>query len=620
MAYNRYYTQFEDENAWQYTLYIIPSNANVSTLLPDNPAFFDSTFTSIELPKDFLMRSMSIETELGEIPSGIVSQTMQMTLNLASLQGTANFDSLREQLLQGATSNGVGYNSIGEGRSQFNIFGQLNANYFRKFNVFILMVNDGSGIRPVFIGAQKYSAENELTVSKLSDILEFKVECFDIMRCIGESISHITFMDYMVEGKYRPPEAINYGDSFNEFSNVGKTKLGYYSIGYTDSKGNARSSVDRLINDYEFNVSTFERMRALLNDMFTQYMRGFTWNLSSSVSLPLPFGKAWKFFKPRANYATTPVDEVTKPAYISEIWKIPDGKDQLEPNLKGGAFFDSTAFGKFGNAYEILNSLIENSLEIYRLNYSHSAISGWFGVSYQSDYLRPDESSGIIFAQSNVYSEVKFKLFQETVKTSSVSCSTLQAEKDSKEFPYSEQSTSSDNSKDLEIIFHNLPCPTNRTGDGVGARNVINSGMIVWNNTTGVQKVDTTCQYNYSSSEFLKLNYEDIPASGENQVLGNDDKYVVAQIREQQTAGVPYTIAMGIVKALGSSKETELSFKTRHEICEYTDVGKSCIINMNDLNPLITKIYNANSGVGVITKHSLDVYSASVDLSVRMYT
>jgi hypothetical protein len=144
--------------------------------------------------------------------------------------------------------------------------------------------------------------------------------------------------------------------------------------------------------------------------------------------------------------------------------------------------------------------------------------------------------------------------------------------------------------------------------------------MIVWNNTTGVQKVDTTCQYNYSSSEFLKLNYEDIPASGENQVLGNDDKYVVAQIREQQTAGVPYTIAMGIVKALGSSKETELSFKTRHEICEYTDVGKSCIINMNDLNPLITKIYNANLGVGVITKHKLDIYSASVDLSVRMYT
>ena len=41
---------------------------------------------------------------------------------------------------------------------------------------------------------------------------------------------------------------------------------------------------------------------------------------------------------------------------------------------------------------------------------------------------------------------------------------------------------------------------------------------------------------------------------------------------------------------------------------------------MNDMNPLITKIYNANSGTAVITKHTLDIFSAGVDITARMYT
>ncbi len=98
MAYKRFYSEWTDENDWQYTLYIIPSNANINPSFPSQAGFFDSTFTLVELPDDFIMEDMKLSTELGEIPVGLVSQTLQMTLNIAALQGTANYDELREQL------------------------------------------------------------------------------------------------------------------------------------------------------------------------------------------------------------------------------------------------------------------------------------------------------------------------------------------------------------------------------------------------------------------------------------------------------------------------------------------------------------------------------------------
>jgi hypothetical protein len=106
------------------------------------------------------------------------------------------------------------------------------------------------------------------------------------------------------------------------------------------------------------------------------------------------------------------------------------------------------------------------------------------------------------------------------------------------------------------------------------------------------------------------LNYE---------VIERDDAVTVQHIIEQQQAGVPYTIAYALVKSLGDSKQVDLEFKTRHSICGFEDVGANCTINLNDLNPLVTQIYNANTGTGVITKHKLDVYSGSVDISIRMF-
>lgn len=622
MAYKRYYSEWYDENDWAYTLYIIPSNANINPSFPNNAGFFDSTFTLVELPDDFIMRDMKLSTELGEIPVGLVSQTLEMTLNIGALQGTANYDELREQLLQGSTSKGIDYNDIGEGGSLYDKFGnyyEFGIGSFQKFNTFILMVNDGSGARPIFIGCQKYSAENELTVNKLSDILEYKIECFDVMRCIGEAINHNMFVNDMIEGMLTPPITIDYGDGYVELSSEQKYRVDLYEDNYTDSRGNVRFARDFTPNNLVYNTSTFERMRAKMQALFTRYMRGFTWNLSSSISLPIPFAKAWTFYKQRTVYASIPTDAISKPAYISEIWQLPDGKELTSPKLMGGALYDVDALGKVNNAYEILKLIVENTLENYRIGYSWSSITGQFSASYTADFIRPLSGSGITFNSSNTYGDVKFKLFQETVKSVDVACSTLQGDKDNKAFPYSEQGTSNDNGKDLKIVFHNCPSASNRVEDA--KRYAINSGMIVYvvNQLPRSKKVDTTCQFKYSNTDAIKLQYNDVPASGTNMEAGKDDKYNSAMIIEQQTSGVPYTMAYSLVKALGSARETELSFKTKHSICGFEDVGSNCTINMNDMNSLITKIYNANTGTAVITKHELDVFSGDVQINARMY-
>lgn len=603
MAYKRFYSEWKDEQGWDYTLYILPSNANAP-----GESTIDSNFTLVELPDDCIMKSMKLETELGEIPVGMVSQTLNMTLNIAALQGTNDYDVLREQLLRGTTWIGVPYDSLG------NAFVDVNGvtTIYQRFNTFILMVNDGSGSRPIFIGCQKYAAENELTVNKLSEILEYKIECFDIFRCIGETIRHELFVEFMALGTlgdnpiFSSPVSIDYGDSFTQNSNVKQSKISIYSDSYEDSGSNDVAAFDIIPGGLAFTLSTFEKMQSLFNTMLTSYMRALTWNVNSSMTIPEPFKKAWTFYKPRALYGNSANQAVSKPAYISEMYFV---KDQIlydETTLGGGAHYDPTALGKAGNFFEVLKLIVENTLETYRIGYSYSIGNGSFSATYTADFIRPLSGSGITFNSSNVYGDVKFKLFQETVKSVDVSCTTLQGEKDNKVFPYEEQGTSGDNGKDLEIVFHNVPSASNRKSDK--KKYSINAGMIVWNSANGIYKVDTTCSFKYSNTDEVKLNYLDVR---------ND--VGASMIIEQRTGGIPYTIAYGLVKSLGDAKQTELTFKTKHSICGFEDVGTNCTINMQDLNPLITKIYNANTGTAVITKHTLDVYSGTVDIQARMY-
>lgn len=601
MSYNRYYTQFEDEQGWQYTLYVLPSNANTGAGSANLNTL--ESFTLVELPDDFLMKSMSIETELGEIPAGLVSQVMTLNVNLAALQGSNDYDNLRSALLKGTTQLGVPYNASGDVDTPFT---------FQRFNTFILMVNDGSGDRPVFIGCQKFAAENELTLTKLDSVLSFKIECFDVMRFICENI-YGEFLPWYFLQIGNDSNALDYGNGYSVARNTKYNDILIGTAYYLSPDAlNAYQANDTAIDKYSFTVNTFANLKALIDSMLTQYMRSVTWNTSSSVSVPVPFEKAWTFYAPRENAGDSVGGVIGKPAFVSEIYKTDNGIQ----TLLGGAIIDSTAFGKFQNFYETFIGIVENSLEIYRMNLSYQSITGAFGVAYTSDFIRPLTGSGITFNQSNVYSDVKMKLFQETVKSAKTSVSTLQGEKDSKQFPYQE-GVSSDNGKDVELIFHNLPSPTGRrltTEFGniglIARKNSINAGMILWNDSGTIKKPDTKCQFKYSNTDAIALDYENYQVEGE---------INVQMILEQQQAGLPFTIAYALVKAFGDSKQVDLEFKTKHSTCGFEDVGANCTINLNDLNPLITQIYNANTGTGVITKHKLDVYSGTVDISIRMY-
>ena len=253
MSYNRFYTEFEDAQGWQYTLYILPSNANTGQ--GTNNLSTLTSFTLVELPDDFLMRDLKVETELGEIPAGLVSQVMNLTCNIASLQGSQTFDDLRECLLRGNVQQGNPYQTSQYINNQF---------YFPRFNTFILMCNDGSTTKPIFIGCQKYSAENELTVSKLDNVLEFKIECFDVMRFICESLNGTSYLPYYFSLQNNST-VLNYGNGYSVARNTEykemSTGTAYFVSQYDQDAGIAfRTSADFAIDKFSFDVNTFEKI------------------------------------------------------------------------------------------------------------------------------------------------------------------------------------------------------------------------------------------------------------------------------------------------------------------------------------------------------------------------
>jgi hypothetical protein len=604
MPYYRYYTDFTDELGMSYRLLIYPSNAN-----NDNASPWLTDLTSYiltELPDEFLSREMKLETELGEIPCGLVSQTLTLTVNIAALQGTAALDSLRTSLLKGTTQKGYAYDTSSFFESGWQ---------YDRFSTFVLLQTNNGSTVPVFIGCQKYSAENELQIQKQSNVVSYKIECFDILRCITESMPNSLYYDYF--GAIYNPTNIDFGSGVQESTYVHNEVLvgqGYYL------SPDALQSIyakDKLIDGYELYIDTFDNLRTKINKVLTSYMKSFVWSTGSLISLPVLFARAWTFYRLRYDYASGAGAIITKPAFIAEIWRRRQSNDTWYREQAGGVFYDPTGFAKEGNFYELLKSLIENSLEIYRPVYSWSSISDWFSVSYAADFLRPLTGSGITFNNANVYSDLSFKLFQETVKSAETSCSTLTGEKDSKVFPYSEQGTSGDNGKDLEIIFHNLPSPTGRTEqnenyDRVFRKNSINCGMIIFNDVPGkkLERVDTRCQFKYSNTDAISLEYNEIEEEG---------AVNVQMIREQQEAGLPYTLSYGLVKALGDARQAEIKFTTLHTLGNYSIVGTNATINLASFNTLLSDLYNSSNATGVIVKHEANIYEGTVEITMRTY-
>ena len=142
-------------------------------------------------------------------------------------------------------------------------------------------------------------------------------------------------------------------------------------------------------------------------------------------------------------------------------------------------------------------------------------------------------------------------------------------------------------------------------------RAAINCGIIVENDNGTVSRIDTDCDFRFSATDIVNLpvEYVDEKVSG----------VATLMIKEQQTGGIPQTISEAIVTALGDEGQVECSFKTIGTLAQYQHVGMNCTMNINSINPLLTKIYNANTGTGIIQKHELDCKSGMADIVVRMW-
>ncbi|MFM8759683.1 MAG: hypothetical protein ACKODS_09110, partial [Methylophilaceae bacterium] len=243
--YYRYFTDFTDEIGLQYRLYIYPSNANLGTSQYDLTAV--TSYSLVELPDDFLKREMKLSTQLGDIPTGLVSQTLTVNVNIAACQGTAALDSLRESLLKGTMQKGYGYKTdntenLGAG--------------FDRFNTFVLLQTGNSGTTPIFIGCQKYAAENELKVDKLTDIISYKIECYDILRSLAEAIPNSIYYDFLTA--IVDNTSIDFGSGTapaNRTYNDILIGINYY-IGPDAQTGFAAK--DYLIDSYEMYITTFD--------------------------------------------------------------------------------------------------------------------------------------------------------------------------------------------------------------------------------------------------------------------------------------------------------------------------------------------------------------------------
>ena len=178
LSNQRFVTTWTSEDSIQWRMYIIPSSVDYIT---------GGTSSNVTLPSEFLLRDMTLETELGSIPAGLVSQVLKINVNIAALQGTQALIDLRADLLRGTTTKRVPLNSDGTAYLASDL--TLEQREFDAFNTFVLQYDDGSGYKTAFIGCQKYSAENELEITALDNVITFSIEIYDVFRCIGEIVN-----------------------------------------------------------------------------------------------------------------------------------------------------------------------------------------------------------------------------------------------------------------------------------------------------------------------------------------------------------------------------------------------------------------------------------------------
>ena len=592
LSNQRFVTTWTSEDSISWRMYIIPSSVDyISPAVSSN----------VTLPSEFLLRDMTLETELGSIPAGLVSQVLKINVNIAALQGTQALIDLRADLLRGTTTKRVPLNSDGTAYLASDL--TLEQREFDAFNTFVLQYDDGSGYKTAFIGCQKYSAENELEITALDNVITFSIEIYDVFRCIGEIVNQ----DVWVKALKPTTDTVAWSSTYSigEGATNNTVEIGQYQN--LDEWPSTIYAIDKLDGNSYYHTQLFTRLTTKISTMYSAYMRAITQKLTSSFVSADFFTKTLVFYKNQEQTAIAPYMQ-----YISEIWTNIEGTF----TLVGGAHVDPTMFGKYTNFYEVYRSILESSLEILRHSYTFtSGNPDAYTLTMVADNPYP-VTPFVTFDQDNTYSSLKIKMLSEGLNQVNVDITTISGVQDTTEYGFGKQGTSGDNSKDLVLMFHNLPIITFRnTFDpepfNTWRRNTLNGGYLIYFDPSipsGLMKVGTLMSVYFGGEDFA------LPVP----VSPYDLFPEYQMILEQQESGIGRTISQAMVNFLGRPKQAEATLTTNFVTAKTNDVGKRCTIDLSDYNVLLESIYGEETALAVLTKHTHKVYEGMCDITIRI--
>ena len=592
LSNQRFVTTWTSEDSIPWRMYIIPSSVDyISPAVSSN----------VTLPSEFLLRDMTLETELGSIPAGLVSQVLKINVNIAALQGTQALIDLRADLLRGTTTKRVPLNSDGTAYLASDL--TLEQREFDAFNTFVLQYDDGSGYKTAFIGCQKYSAENELEITALDNVITFSIEIYDVFRCIGEIVNQ----DIWVKALQPTTDTVAWSSTYSigEGATANRVEIGQY---YNKVKSlDVYFAIDQLDGNSYYHSQLFTRLTTKISTMYSAYMKAITQKLTSSFVAADFFTKTLVFYKNQEQTAIAPYMQ-----YISEIWTNIEGTF----TLVGGAHVDPTMFGKYTNFYEVYRSILESSLEILRHSYTFtSGTPDAYTLTMVADNPYP-VTPFVTFDQDNTYSSLKIKMLSEGLNQVNVDITTISGVQDTTEYGFGKQGTSGDNSKDLVLMFHNLPIITFRnTFDpepfNTWRRNTLNGGYLIYFDPSipsGLMKVGTLMSVFFGGEDFA------LPVPVSPYVEFPEHQMIL----EQQESGIGRTISQAMVNFLGRPKQAEATLTTNFVTAKTNDVGKRCTIDLSDYNALLESVYGVPTALAVLTKHTHKVYEGMCDLTIRI--
>ena len=571
-TFKKYRYSFTDKNGWNWNIDIIPNKSVMEF------EYSADVLDIVNLPSNFFLDdALSIASDLGDIPCGIVASTGKCTINLSSITD-AQYDVLRESIL---SVNVDAWYALQQGNyvgafETLGNWGGIETNfYFKPYNTYIFSTDyGGAQAAGVFwIGCQKPNPNNKLTVTEQSNIMVFEIELDNLFKCICEQVS-IKHLAIALRHNTKDCHAIlSLGEFSEKFSGETNWNLWHWGAPNTRAK-----------------FKTFLSLKNDVSNLIGAIFRIFMHNTQASVStFPLPLS-TWGF-RQHTNYGNNANISVSNNdvGYVSEIWMM----NKTPNELKGGVHIDDTCFNKFTNLYDILKNIAESSLETWRISYTFSSMS-----IHSNAIFDTSTANGFLLSSGTAFSDVSIEFTQgRGLSTVEINVESVKGKFNSEEYRYNDYGTDGDNTKTLTTMFHNLPVngDENPISDDYQPKYLygfIPTGMIIYQ-----QAGDVVGDYRRVRADVLI----------KGQTLARPDKrtnnIVTQSIYEQQQSCSPSITAMVLFNEMSNAGQLIFEFDTSmilrtNPLQPFTvnfqrpeDIGKSAVVYMNQLNPFLTGTY-----------------------------